>query len=104
MLIGVAPDADWRAKLLIYQVTEGQSWTPICDCVCRSRQVVARSSKRRDTYAPKLVRMRCCGGVRFQRSYDIADHVAAQLRGFLPSVFDTGQTNCVLVCVLAKRI
>ena len=40
-------------------------------------------------------------GVRFQRSYDIADHVAAQLRGFLPSVFGTGQTNCVLVCVLA---
>ena len=37
----------------------------------------------------------------FQRSYDIADHVAAQLRGFLPSVFGTGQTNCVLVCVLA---
>ena len=40
-------------------------------------------------------------GVRFQRSYDIADHVAAQLRGFLPSVFGTGQTNCVLVCGLA---
>ena len=37
----------------------------------------------------------------FQRSYDIADHVAAQLRGFLPSVFGTGQTNCVLVCGLA---
>jgi hypothetical protein len=37
----------------------------------------------------------------FQRSYDIADHVAAQLRDFLPSVFGTGQTNCVLVCGLA---
>ena len=31
----------------------------------------------------------------------IADHVAAQFRGFLPSVFGTGQTNCVLVCVQA---
>jgi hypothetical protein len=40
-------------------------------------------------------------GVRFQRSNDIADHVAAQLRDFLPSVFGTGQTNYVLVCVLA---
>ena len=40
-------------------------------------------------------------GVRFQRSYDIADHVAAQFRGFLPSVFGAGQINYVLVCVLA---
>jgi hypothetical protein len=31
----------------------------------------------------------------------IADHVAAQLRGFLPGVFGAGQINYVLVCVLA---
>ncbi len=24
MLIGVGPDADWRAKLLIYQLMEGE--------------------------------------------------------------------------------
>ena len=35
-------------------------------------------------------------------SSDIADRVAAQLRGFLPSVFGTWQINYVLVCVLAR--
>jgi hypothetical protein len=27
LLIGLGPDADWRVKLLIYQVMKGQSWT-----------------------------------------------------------------------------
>jgi hypothetical protein len=58
VLIGVGPDADWRAKLLIYQVMEGA----ILEAYLQLSQVVARSSKRRDTHASKLVRRRCRGG------------------------------------------
>jgi hypothetical protein len=39
--------------------------------------------------------------VRFQRSYNIGDHVAAHLRGFSPSVFGTRQINDVVIFVLA---
>jgi hypothetical protein len=59
VLIGVGPNADWRAKLLICRVMEAQSWMLISGQKPTSGRTFLQS---RDTYACKLAWMRSRGG------------------------------------------
>jgi hypothetical protein len=65
---------------------------------------IPRSKYEENKYKPDFDKLRSEAEyfrVRFQGGYNISDHVAAHLRGFLPSVFGTRQIHDVVICVSA---